>query len=272
MYKSKKTGIIGIIITSVILILLVILTNTENSNLSYIENIANKLVNPIQNGITYLKNKVNGNNTFFLNINQMKEENKKLKEKNDKLEEKVRELETIKSENETLKQYLSLTDKYSDYKTVAADVINRDISNYSKTIVINVGKKDGIKENMTVIASEGLVGYVISVTSNTSKVQTIVDSSSKTSAIISSSRDSVVCKGSLDTQKTLNAVYIPTDAVIAHEDRVETSGLGGIYPRGIYIGKISKVINTKNLIDRYAYVDVAVDFNKLETVLVITNN
>ena len=65
MYKKKKGGIIGIIITIIVLILLVILTNVENSNLSYIENIANKLVTPIQNGLTYLKNKVNGNKSFF---------------------------------------------------------------------------------------------------------------------------------------------------------------------------------------------------------------
>ena len=67
MYKGKKNGIIGIIITIIILILLVVLTNTKNSNLSYIENIADKLVNPIQNGLTFLKNKVHSNNSFFTN-------------------------------------------------------------------------------------------------------------------------------------------------------------------------------------------------------------
>jgi rod shape-determining protein MreC len=271
MYKNKKGGIIGIVITIIVLILLVILTNIENSNLSYIENIANKLVNPIQNGLTYVKNKIHGNSSFFSDINNLKEENKELQEKNDDLEETLRELETIKAENETLKEYLNLTEKYSDYETVAANVISRDISNYSKTIVINVGSKSGIEENMTVIASGGLVGYVVSVTSTTSKVQTIIDSSSNTSSILSSSRDSVVCKGILDDDTNLKAVYIPTDANIAQDDSVETSGLGGIYPKGLYIGKVSKVINTNNLTDRYAMIETGVDFNKLETVLVITN-
>ena len=68
MYKSKKNGIIGIIITIIILIFLVMLTNTQNSNLSYIENIADKLVNPIQNGLTFLKNKIHSNNSFFTSI------------------------------------------------------------------------------------------------------------------------------------------------------------------------------------------------------------
>ncbi len=271
MYRNKKGEIIGIIVTILILILLVVLTNTENSNLSYIENIANKLVNPIQNGLTYVKNKVNGNSSFFSNINDIKNENENLKNKNNELEERLREFETIKAENQTLKEYLNLTEKYKDYTTIAANVISRDISNYSKTIVINIGTKSGIKENMTVIASDGLVGYVISATDTTSKVQTIIDSSSNTSSILSSARDSIVCKGQLENNNILKGVYIPTDATIAQGDTVETSGLGGIYPKGIYIGKVSKVVNTSNLNDRYALIETAVNFNKLETVLVITN-
>ena len=271
MYKNKKGEIVGIIVTILILILLVVLTNTENSNLSYIENIANKLVNPIQNSLTFIKNRVHGNSSFFTNINDLKSENEELKNKNSKLEETLRELENIKAENQTLKEYMNLTEKYKDYKTVAADVISRDISNYSKTIVINSGKNSGIKEGMTVIAAEGLVGHVISATDTTSKIQTIVDSSSNTSCILSSSRETVICKGLLEKSNNLKAVYIPTDASVAQGDTVQTSGLGGIYQKGIYVGKVSKVVNTSNLNDRYALVETAVDFNKLETVLVVTN-
>ena len=271
MYKNKKGGIVGIILTTIVLILLVVLTNVENSNLSYLENVANKLVTPAQNGLTYLKNKINGNNSFFEDINTLKEENEKLKERNNNLEESLREFETVKAQNETLKQYLQLAEKYKDYKTVPADVINRDISNYSKIIVINAGKNQGIKENMTVIAAEGLVGYVIGVTDSTAKVQTIIDSSSNTSAILSTSRETVVCKGLLKENKNLKAVYIPTEATVTEGDSIETSGLGGIYQKGIHIGVVSKIVNTKNLSDRYAIISTAVDFEKLETVLVITN-
>ena len=271
MYKKKKYGIIGIIITIIILILLFTLTNTENSNLSYIENLANKLVMPIQNGMTYLKNKINGNSSFFINVDNLKQENLDLHEKNNEYEEKLRELETIKAENETLKQYLNLTQRYTDYKTVPADVINRDISNYSKTIVINVGTKDGIKEDMTVIAAEGLVGHVIAVTDDTAKVQTIIDSSSSTSCLLSTSRDSIVCKGVLNDKKNIKAMYIATDATVAQGDTIETSGLGGIYPKGIYVGTISKIENSTDLSNRYALVELGVDFDKLKTVLVVTN-
>ena len=271
MYKKKKYGILGIIITIIILILLFTLTNTENSNLSYIENLANKLVMPIQNGMTYLKNKLSGNSSFFVSVDTLQKENEQLQQANKEYEEKLRELETIKAENETLKQYLNLTEKYTDYETVPADVINRDISNYSKTIVINVGTKDGIKENMTVIAAEGLVGYVIAVTENTAKVQTIIDSSSSTSCLLSTSRDSIICKGILNDNENVKAMYIATDATVAQGDTIETSGLGGIYPKGVYVGTISKIENSTDLSNRYAIVKLGVDFDKLETVLVVTN-
>ncbi len=116
---------------------------------------------PIQNGLTYLKNKVSGNSTFFTDISNLKTENQQLKEQNSKLEQSLRELENIKTENETLKEYLGLTEKYGEYKTVPGYVINKEISNYSKTIIINIEKNDGIEKDMTVIADEGLVGHVI---------------------------------------------------------------------------------------------------------------
>ena len=269
MYNKKKYGITGIIIIVIILIILVILTNMQDTQLSYVENLANKVVMPIQNGLTYVKNKFNGNTEFFANVNKLKEENQNLQSKNTELEEKLRELESIKAENERLKQDLNLTEKYSEYSALPADVINRDISNYSKNIVINVGTDNGVEEGMTILAAEGLVGHVISVTNSTAKVQTIIDSASSTSALISTSRDSIVCKGILNDNKQLKAMYIPMDATVSQGDTIETSGLGGIYPKGIYIGTVSKVENTTDLTNRYALVSVAVDFNKLETVLVI---
>lgn len=270
MYRNKKTGLLGIIITIIFLILVVIFSNTE-SNTSFFESFANKLVMPVQNGLTYLKNKISGNSTFFTDINNLKNENKELKDKNSELEQSLRELEIIKSENETLKEYVNLKDKYLEYKTLPAYIINKNINNYEKTIVINVGSKNGIKPKMTVIADKGLVGYVISTTENTSKVQTIIDSSTSVSSIISTSKEAIIATGTLEGNSILKASYIPTEATLLENDSVETSGLGGIYPKGIHIGTIKQIVNTKNNIDRYAYIETAVDFSKLQTVLVITN-
>ena len=228
-----------------------------------------KLVMPIQNGLTYLKNWVSGNNSFFTNINNLEEENKELKEKNSELEQSLRELEIVKSENATLKEYVNLKDKYTDYETIPAYIIQKDISNYSDTIIINVGSKDGVNVNMAVISDQGLVGHVISVTDNTAKVQTIIDTASTTSCLISTSRDMMIVRGTLSDLSTLKATFIPTEATVLEGDKIETSGLGGIYPKGIHIGTIKQVVSTKNITDRYAIIQTAVDFSKLATVLVI---
>ena len=270
MYKNKRAEIAGIVITILILILIVVFSNSD-SEISFFENAASKLVMPVQNGLTYLKNKVSGNSTFFTDISNLKSENEELTKKNSELEQSLRELENIKSENETLKEYLGLTEKYGEYKTNPAYIINKDISNYSKTVVINVGSDDGIKENMTVIADQGLVGHVISVTKNTAKVRTIIDTSSSVSCSLSTTEESIVCKGTLEEGSALKAMYIPDEDGIIQGDSVETSGLGGIFPKGVHVGSIKKVVNTKNATDRYAIVETAVNFDKLDTVLVITN-
>ena len=203
MYKTKKRGIVGVVITIIIIVLLVIFTNSNVNQLTYLQDICNVFVMPIQNGFTYLKNKISGNDAFFADMDTLKKENEELKQKNSELEQSLRELEIIKAENETLKEYVNLKDKYADYNTIPADVINRDISNYSSTIIINVGSDDGIKENMTVIADNGLVGHIVSVSSNTSQVQTIVDTASAVTSTISTTDDTIVVQGTLDDKTKL---------------------------------------------------------------------
>ena len=272
MYKNRKSGVLGVIITIIILIIIVIISNMNDISFYHLGNTLSSLVMPVQNGIVYIKNKMQGNNTFFTNIKNLKAENEELKSKKSELEKSLRELEVIKAENETLKQYVNLKNKYSNYTTVPGYVINKDTSNYTNIIIINVGYNDGIKNNMPVIADEGLVGHVVSVNANTAKVQTLLDTSSAVSSVVGSARDNIIVRGTLDEKTMIKATSIPTSVTITEGDRVETSGMGGIYSKGIIIGTVRKVINTKNLTNRYAMIEPAVNFDKLETVLVITQN
>jgi len=269
MYKKNTTGIIGIIITITVLILIVIFSNINDENLSYLESSTSKIIMPIQNGLTYLKNKIAGNDSFFTDINQLKQENEELRQKNSELEQSLRELEMIKAENAELREYSAMMDKYSEYETIPANIINKDISNYSRVFIINVGANNGVKEDMAVIAESGLVGHITSVTQNTAKIQTIIDSASSVSSTISTSKDGIVCKGYLEGNNQLKATYIPTEANLLQDDKVVTSGMGGIYPKGILIGTIKEIKNMKNITDRYAIIETAVDFNKIQTVLVV---
>ena len=268
--KRRKSGIAGIVITIVLLIILVFISNLKLNKFSYIENAFSSIIMPIQSGITYLSNKISGNDQFFITMDRLKKENQELRQKNIQLEEELRKLEVVQSENSTLKEYLNLTEQYKSYKTVPAYIINKDISNYSEIFVINVGSNSGVEENMTVIAAEGLVGHVISVTADTAKVQTLVDTSNVVSATLENSKDTVICRGTLNGNE-LKATYVSTDTVLTEGEKLHTSGMGGIYPKGIYIGKILKINNTKNITDRSFITEAAVDFENLETVLVITN-
>lgn len=266
--NKKRNDAVGIIITIIILILLVFLSNLQIEKLSYVEGAFSKLVMPIQSGFVYIKNKVQGNQTYFSNLEALKKENTELKEKNSRLEESVRQLEMVQAQNKTMQEYLNLSNQYKQYSTVPAYIINKDTSNYSKVFVINVGSDNGIEKNMTVIAAEGLVGHVISVTKDTAKVQTIVDSANIVSATLENSKDTVIARGMLENNE-LKATYVATSTTLTQGEKLYTSGMGGIYPKGIYIGTLKEITNTKNITDRAFIIGTAVDFDNLETVLVI---
>ena len=273
MNRNKQTEFLGVIITIVILILLIFLSNVQVDKLSYIESVVNSVITPVQRFFTDVKNKIQGNDSYFANMEALEAENEELRKANSELETQLRELEMIKAENATLQAYMNLTQKYSSYDTIPAYVINKDVSNFSSTLILNVGSNDGITENMTVIADKGLVGHVISVEESTCKVQVIIDPASTVSSTISTTNESIICKGTLEeNSQILRASYIPTGAELIQGDTVYTSGIGGIYPKGIIIGTIKEIITTSNITDRYAIVEPAVDFSKVDTVLLIKNN
>ncbi len=267
--KGKSSNILGSVIVFVLLLLLIFLSNVDNNKLSYLENIGAKVTTPVQKIISDISNKIKGNSNYFSNLDELKKENEDLKKKNSELETELRELEVLKAENKNLQEYMNLTEKYSDYNAIPAYVINKDVSNYSSNLVINVGSDDGVEENMTVIADKGLVGHVISTQKKSSKVQVIIDPASTVSSSISTTEESIICKGTLDNDQILRATYIPTGAELIVGDTLQTSGVGGIYQRGIYIGTIREIITTNNSTDRYAIVEPGVDFSKVNSVLVI---
>ena len=121
MHRNKKTSVLGIIITIIVLILLVLLTNVKIQSFANLENAFSKIVMPIQNAVTYAKNKIRGNNTLFSDIDNLKSENEQLKQENSELEQQLRELEIVKAENKTLQEYLGIAQKYTQYKIPLPD-------------------------------------------------------------------------------------------------------------------------------------------------------
>lgn len=271
MYKDNKNSKLGIVITIVVLIFLVIITNLDNKIWLCIANPFTKITMSVQSGITYVKNKISKNDDYFASVDDLKKKNEELKEENEDLKQKNQELEMLRAENKTLKEHADLVNKYSDYACIPGYVIQRDFSNYSKIVVINIGKADGVDEGMTVVADGGLVGHIVSAEDNASKVQTIVDTASAVSTLFANTEKSLVTRGILDSNNIIKGTYIDNDIVINEGDSIETSGIGGIYPKNINIGKVKEIVNTQNKTNRYVYIETSVDFENLTNVLVIKN-
>lgn len=268
---KNKTGIIGIIITIIILIALIIFTNIKTNKFYFIENGISKLINPIQNSLILLKNKIENNEGFFIDLNKLKDKNEELVEENKILKQKLEEIEVLKAENNNYRKYLNLNENYNSFDIVPAYIVNEDCFNYNYNIIINVGKGDGVEENMVVVNEDGVVGHIISVGETTAKVKTLVDTSSFISASINDINNSVVCNGLLNNRDHIKAVFIETNQTLVVGDIVQTNGIGGIYPKGLNIGVVEEIVDTKNITDRYAYVKTSVDFNNLNYLAVIKN-
>lgn len=268
MRKSKNTQIIGTVITVIILLLLVFLTNLESSEGTYIKTLGNKIVKPINN----IYNKIFKRNIRvgdFKNIGEFEKSYNDLRNENEELKSQLQSLSLLQAENETLSELLNLKQKYNTFETTPAQIINKSSNNYMANIVINVGRNEGIEEDMAVVTSEGLLGRISEVSLENSKVETIFDPASKVTVNVGAKKESVILQGSIDSEEKLLINLIPQNFEITTEEQVYTSGIGGIYPKGIYVGSVDEVFFPPNISERYAIINPGTDYKSVEKVLVI---
>ncbi len=169
-------------------------------------------------------------------------------------------------ENLRLKQLLALKKDLS-YKAIASRVIGRAPDNWSSVIIIDKGKRQGIKSGFVVMGYGGLVGRVIEAYDNTSKVIQINDPNLGVSGIDQRSRQEGFVSGTLGN--SLFMKYLPKDADIKISDVIITSGLTEVYPKGIVIGTVTEVGDEFSGLSRYAIIKPAVNLSSVEEVLVI---
>jgi rod shape-determining protein MreC len=213
---------------------------------------------------------------FFLSIQELRNvrlENKRLREEIRMLRaERQRYQESLK-ENERLKRLLDYKRRLP-YKSVAARVICYDPSNWENMIMIDKGEKDGIYRLAPVVAyqdgREGLVGRIIEVNKNSSSVLLLYDQNSKIGAQILRTQYKGIIEG--DNYRYCRFKYLPYDADVKKKDIVITSGDGGIFPKGLFIGYVVKTGRKGRGLFRDVTVLPFVKFAKLEEVIVIINN
>ena len=203
---------------------------------------------------------------------EMVEEYRALKQEVAALQTENLQMEQIEAENERLTRMLGAKDAYSDYNPVFARVINHESTAYSNTIVIDAGTRDGIAVDMAVVGDMGLVGRVTYCAGSWSRVECIISNENNVPAIIEQSRDPGVVRGNMadaDANGMLTILYLPDGAIVTPGDRVLTSGMGGVYPKGILIGEVSSVVRGASGYDS-VLIEPAQDFVHLEEVFVIT--
>lgn len=204
-------------------------------------------------------------------MQNLQEENKTLREEVDKLRAENLNASEALSENQRLRALLGYKQNATQFDMVAASIVGREAVTWSSVVTINRGLLDGVADNMAVVTEMGLVGHVIEAGLNTSKVQLILDPRSSVGTLIQrpESRVAGIVEGDINNPNAPKMVNIPKDADVKEDDMIVTSGFGGVYPKGIVVGKIKEIHNDEGGLLKHGIVATTVNFEKLEDVAVI---
>ena len=199
---------------------------------------------------------------------KLREENQTLRRELESLKAELVGLEEMKRENGRLNTLLRL--KQNVFKQArAARVIGRDPSHWSQFIVINKGSHDGVHKNTVLVHPDGLVGKVVANGPHSARAILLTDVESRASALNERTRDVGLIEGM--GSLVLKMTYLDRQSAIQVGDVIISSGLGGIYPKGIPIGKVEIVGSEKDRPTLYALVKPFVSFAKLEEVLCVSS-
>ena len=235
--------------------------------------VANYTVIPMQKGISYVGRFMSDLSDNFKTLEEMKKENDELQPKVDELTIDNTRLRQEQYELERLRELYKLDENYSDYTKIGAHVIANNGSNWFNDFTIDKGSNDGIKKDCNVLAGSGLVGIVTEVGSNYARVRSIIDDSSNISGMILSTSDTCIVRGDL---KQMSDGRIRFEKLANNDNEIEvgeqvvTSHVSSRFLQGLFIGYISEVEVDSNNLTRSGYITPAVDFTKLQEVLVIT--
>ena len=262
---TRLVYVIVVLITGV-----VILALSRLPQIQFIETVGFEVLGPLEIGISVPVVHVDQIVQTVEGIGQLRAENARLRAEVDRLTQEVVLLPELQRENADLRAELQFQQSNPQLKWISARIIGFDPSNLVHAIIIDRGTRSGVVEGMTVTTPRGLVGQVVQVTPNTAKVLLVTDVSSSVDSLIQSSRAKGVVNGSRAGQLTMT--FIPQGVKVQPGDRIVTSGLGGVFPEGLFVGTITEV--HQNDVDLYqeAKVQPAVDFGRIEEVMVIINH
>jgi len=202
----------------------------------------------------------------YISLLQVQQENQELRQSLDVLTEQNVQITELVLENARLRNLLLLKEQ-SPARLIAAEIIGRDAVGWFKTVLINKGAADAIQKNQAVVTHQGVVGRCIEVSDSTSKVLLITDINSSVDALVQRTRSRGIIQGKGSSLCELTFISSAED--VQKGDLVVTTGLCGVFPKGLAIGTVSNVQKTTLGLFHYVEVEPSINLNKLEEVSIL---
>ncbi len=261
-----------LMITIIIAVIAVVVAVLSHFTGGFPEKVVSGVVSPTQGVISRVISPVT---RFFEEGSKgdLAAENEELKQKVNELMAENRTAAEYIKENERLKELLHLKDELINQEVTAARVTALGWDNFSQTVTINRGSNDGVGLEDAVVSTLGIIGRVTEVTNNSAVVTTLLSPRHSIGVRVTRTGDLAVCEGDavLAKEHKLRLDYISGAAELIEGDIIESSGVGGVYPAKLTVGKISEIKKDSSGAVTYAIVEPTADFARLYEVLVITD-
>lgn len=271
--RARNFSDLGVRIALLTLAAILLITLQISGNLRPAQNLITQLTAPAQLSATGVTSTVNRFFAFLGRVRTLEQEYFALEARAKQLEAEIETLREVEKENEQLRSLLKFAQTRPRLELRGAEIVARVVgeesTNFSDTILIDLGAVHGIRTGMPVVTDQGLVGRISEVTENNAKVLLLTDPSSSASALMAESRLNGIVRGGTGGKLIMD--FIPQGPTFNLGETVLSSGLGGRFPKGLTIGVIESIESQPNAVFQTALIRPAVDFGSLELVMVITN-
>ncbi len=239
---------------------------------SYIRSALVTVATPFRWAFTKVGEGLSGFSMYFRTLEELRDENEALRAELEGYKNLVYDAELIGEENEFLSEFLGIKEEHVDFLFEDATVVGRESTNYRTVYTLSKGTLHGIEVNMPIITEEGLVGHITEVGATWSKAVLITETASAVGGYIERSGVLGVVEGTyeLRTEGICRMVYIEPDSDIRVGDKVLSSGMGGVYPRGILIGHVSEISVDENTRTLTALIEPSADLDSISKLMIIT--
>jgi len=238
----------------------------QREGITFFDSLFMELTTPVQQAATFVIKTVHGVFQHYVFLVHLQKENGLLRKRMAELQEENHQAKEMVLAHERLRKLLDFREKMPT-STIAAQVIGQDPTSWFKSVTINKGERDGVHKGMAVISPEGVIGQILKTSPDYATVLLMTDYNSAIDAIVQRTRAKAIVEGKEENRCQLK--YLLRTEEVEVGDIVITSGLGGIFPKGLTIGEVRSVDKKGHGVFQYADLVPSVDLTKLEEVLVL---